>query len=198
MESMPATLPSQLTVGLTGALLNLVFVTLLLFMPFYRGDQRLTSLAYLVFVVVSSLVAGGTAGAAGEAGGVAASAGSAWGGAGALAHYAYLALVVLGAALILAGWARIYRDAGSEWSSDLIEDGIYRATRHPQYLGFIVVTLGMLLRWPSAPTAVLWVGLAVFYVRRARSEERDLERRFGDRWRDYRARVGMFLPRVRL
>jgi protein-S-isoprenylcysteine O-methyltransferase Ste14 len=111
-------------------------------------------------------------------------------------HYLYLASLLGGGTLIVAGWARIYQDY---WSKDdgegrLVDTGLYRYLRHPQYAGFLLLALGALFEWLTIPLLILWPVLAVLYYRLARKEEAELEDHFGDAWRQYAARTGMFFP----
>lgn len=71
---------------------------------------------------------------------------------------------------------------------------LYQLVRHPLYLGFIIgfwatpaMSLGHLL---------LAVGITGYVLIAIQLEERNLVDAFGDRYRDYRRRVGMLLPKV--
>ncbi len=101
---------------------------------------------------------------------------------------------LMGAGLLLmwAGWRRIHRAGGA-----LVTDGVYAWVRHPQYAGLFLITVGMLVQWPTIITAATWPVLLAVYYRLARREERQAEARFGDAYRTYRDRVPMFLPRLR-
>jgi protein-S-isoprenylcysteine O-methyltransferase Ste14 len=72
----------------------------------------------------------------------------------------------------------------------LVVDGIYRRTRNPLYLGMTLVYLGL-----GVAAGSLWaIGLVVLLmwvinVGVVAREERYLERKFGDTYRAYKARV---------
>ena len=77
----------------------------------------------------------------------------------------------------------------------LVERGVYARVRHPLYLGFLVgvwaaptMSRGHLL-FAAATTGYILIGL-VF-------EERELARRFGADFREFRRRVPRFWPRLR-
>lgn len=105
-------------------------------------------------------------------------------------------LMLLGGALMLAGllimgkaWRQIYRANG-----ELVTSGLYERVRHPQYLALFLITIGMLIQWPTVITLVMWPILTIMYYRLARKEERDMETKFNDRYLEYKQKVPMFLP----
>ena len=77
----------------------------------------------------------------------------------------------------------------------LIQHGSYTLVRHPMYLGYWLVLLGVTLIYRTwTPLAFLVICLPSFY-RRARREEKALEAMFGAEWQAYASRVPMFVPR---
>ncbi len=110
------------------------------------------------------------------------------------------AFILLGIVMTALGWRVIFKRYWSkdEGKGELVTDGIYRFIRHPQYTGFMLVTLGMLCDWATLPTLIMWPIMAVIYYRLARKEEADMEQEFGQQYLDYKARTGMFLPRLGL
>ena len=75
-------------------------------------------------------------------------------------------------------------------------EGVYARMRHPQYTGLFLITIGMLVQWPTLITALTWPLLILVYYRLARREEREVEAQFGDAYRRYKTEVPMFIPRI--
>jgi protein-S-isoprenylcysteine O-methyltransferase Ste14 len=104
------------------------------------------------------------------------------------------ALAASAAALGAAALGR-FRRAGTAvepWrpSAALVTDGVYRFTRNPIYLALALLYLGAALATDSVVAlALLLPLLAVVQVGVILREERYLERRFGDKYRSYRASV---------
>jgi protein-S-isoprenylcysteine O-methyltransferase Ste14 len=103
-------------------------------------------------------------------------------------------LVIAGVLLIYKGWKEIVFKKGTV----LVTDGIYSVVRHPQYLGFLLVTLGQFIVWPTIPTAILWPLLAVLYYRQAKREDAALSVEFGERFSVYAKKTPMFVPKIRI
>lgn len=89
----------------------------------------------------------------------------------ALAYSVYLAsylLIAAGFVLIAYAWRKLYE---AQRANKLAHTGPYSYVRHPQYLGFMLVMLGLLLAWPALSTAIMFPILTLMYVRLARAEE---------------------------
>jgi protein-S-isoprenylcysteine O-methyltransferase Ste14 len=95
-----------------------------------------------------------------------------------------------GVVLIAAGWVQIHRAEG------LVQTGLYRYIRHPQYTGIFLFTLGWILHWPSVITLIIWPVLLAAYVWLSRFEERMAIDQFGDAYQEYMARTKRFIPWV--
>ena len=98
----------------------------------------------------------------------------------------------IGLLFVIAGWRPIYR------SKDIVTRGPYRLLRHPQYLGFLLITGGWLIHWPTIPTMVMWPILVFLYYNLAKREEKEMEKRFGEKYKEYKQSVPMFIPKLRL
>jgi len=179
----------------------------LLFIPFYKKSQRKPSGIYLAFIVamafemfgipMSMYILAWMVGAKLPDGIL-------WG------HtlYSYIGhwgmyigtvMILTGATLVILGWRVVYKRYWSkeEGRGELVTDGIYGFIRHPQYTGFLMITLGMLCDWATLPMLIMWPIMALLYYRLARKEEDDMQAEFGQQYHAYKQRTGMFLPRLR-
>jgi protein-S-isoprenylcysteine O-methyltransferase Ste14 len=103
-------------------------------------------------------------------------------------------IIGIGILLVIFGWKQIFNAIKA---NRLVTTGIYSAIRHPQYLGFMFITLGMLVQWPSIFTVILWPILVFMYYRLSKIEEREVGKQFGEEFQKYKLRVPGFLPRLR-
>jgi protein-S-isoprenylcysteine O-methyltransferase Ste14 len=76
----------------------------------------------------------------------------------------------------------------------VVRGGFYRHIRHPQYLLLGLAGLGLLITWPRFILLIIYINMLWFYYFLARSEERRMEARFGEVYREQRRRTWMFLP----
>ena len=76
----------------------------------------------------------------------------------------------------------------------LIQRGPYTFIRHPMYLGYWLVMLGVLLTYRTWTPLLLLIMTVPSFHRRARREEISLEEMFGEEYQAYVKNVPMFLP----
>jgi len=110
--------------------------------------------------------------------------------------YIGYALNLIGALLIIQGWTNIYKNYWSKEQGQgrLVTNGIYAYIRHPQYTGFMLLTLGLLVHWATIPLLIMWPILTVLYYRLAKSEEKEMEKEFGYQYLAYKKATSMFFP----
>lgn len=101
-------------------------------------------------------------------------------------------LIVGGAVLALVGWRQIHAGKG-----ELVQTGLYRYIRHPQYTGFFLFLIGSVVNWPTLITLLMLPALLWVYYRLTVLEEADALARYGERYRAYQRVSGRFLPRLR-
>jgi protein-S-isoprenylcysteine O-methyltransferase Ste14 len=110
-----------------------------------------------------------------------------------------LAVRVAGSVLFVGGAAIFLICAGQVYFRKFFKrgpalGGLYRWVRHPQYIALGATGLGLAILWPRFLTIVLWVVMVGLYYLLARDEERRMVKQFGNQYRKYMARTGMFLP----
>lgn len=186
----------------------LVFGLFLLFIPFYKKSQRKPASVYFAFIVALAFEMFGvplTMYILTWLLGSQLPEGILWGHTlveqiGLAGTYAMVLCTLIGAILIIWGWRDIYKHYWSkeEGRGQLVTQGIYGYIRHPQYTGFMLITLGMMLEWLTLPLLVMYPVLVILYYRLAKREELDMEAEFGDAYRAYRTRTAMFIPLPRL
>jgi protein-S-isoprenylcysteine O-methyltransferase Ste14 len=109
----------------------------------------------------------------------------------ALIHLVSNGLWITGIVIMGAGWKKIHSAEGN-----LVTDGIYNRLRHPQYFGLFLVSIGLLIQWPTLVTLLLWPVMFIAYYRLARKEERKMIEFFGERYLEYKKSVPAFFPRL--
>lgn len=76
----------------------------------------------------------------------------------------------------------------------LLTHGVFRFSRHPMYLGFVLILLGIAMLMTSMTPYIVVIFFALFMDRVfIRFEENKMESTFGDTWREYKARVRRWL-----
>jgi protein-S-isoprenylcysteine O-methyltransferase Ste14 len=112
-----------------------------------------------------------------------------------LARYVTGAVLAASGFVVIAMGSRRLTAAGTNIpptlpTTALVVEGIYRRTRNPLYLGLILVYLGLCVAAGSLWAIGLMVPLLwVINVGVVKREERYLDRKFGDAYRAYKARV---------
>lgn len=105
------------------------------------------------------------------------------------AAMAYAALLItIGAVLIGIGWLTLYRNVGR---GAFVTNGIYAHSRHPQYLGFILVIIGWFIGWPTLLSLVFVPLLVYKYVRVCLTEEAEISKE--SEYGSYKQSVPLFI-----
>jgi len=102
--------------------------------------------------------------------------------------------VIIGGLVIMGkAWKQIHKANG-----EMVTSRLYRLVRHPQYSGLFLITVGFLIQWPTIITVVMWPILMLMYYRLARREEREMEMKFEAKYTEYKQRVPMFVPLIKI
>jgi len=120
----------------------------------------------------------------------------------AIAGYAAVSLL-MGGAIILFAWSS--STLGKNWSieartlddHELIRSGPYSRVRHPIYLAMLLFLLGLAVSLGHWFQLIVAIPLFLLGTRmRTDAEERLLEDRFGDGFRDYRRSTPAIIPKI--
>lgn len=110
-------------------------------------------------------------------------------------------LLLLATGYCLFGWSVIVRGRYAvSWDMPkdhrLVTWGPYRYVRHPSYLGYFLMFLGLVLAWLNllaVPSLIAMPG----YHYLIDNEEKILTERFGDEYRRYQETTGRLFPRLK-
>ncbi|MDF2545984.1 MAG: isoprenylcysteine carboxylmethyltransferase family protein [Anaerosolibacter sp.] len=183
---------------------TVIYGLALLFVPFYRKMDRKPATAYMAFVLAFAI----------EMHGIPMSMylvswiigrnlpeGVLWGHTlfhqiGYTGMYINIILSTIALFVIGNGWYNIYHKYWSlqKGKGKVVKTGVYRYIRHPQYTGFMLLTLGMIIQWATLPMLIMWPFIARMYYRLAKKEERDMLTEFGEEYMMYKRKTKMFLP----
>jgi len=110
--------------------------------------------------------------------------------------YRYLGAVPVMAGLLISIWAsNSFDKAGTtvkpfEKSTFLVTTGVYRFSRHPMYLGMVLLLLGLaVLLGTIIPVPVVLVFFWLMHTKFVNIEEKAMEETFGDEYLEYKRRV---------
>ncbi|HWQ45189.1 MAG TPA: isoprenylcysteine carboxylmethyltransferase family protein [Methanosarcina barkeri] len=184
----------------------IIYGVFLLFVPFYKKSQIKPSGVYLAFIIAFALEMFGvpfSMFAIGWLFGFTLPEGILWGHTlvqyiGFWGMYIGILISLTGVAMVISGWNRIHKDYWSkeEGQGKLVTSGIYKYIRHPQYTGFFMITMGMMLEWATLPLIILYSLLLVLYYKLAKKEEIDIEKEFGNEYIEYEKKTKMFIPYI--
>ena len=99
-------------------------------------------------------------------------------------------LMSIGMLLILFGWYSLYRQSKLP---GFAQGGLYSLSRHPQYVGFILLILGWFVGWPTILTVVFSPILIYKYIDASRKEEQGMVAQFGSSYEAYRRQTPFFI-----
>lgn len=109
---------------------------------------------------------------------------------------------VIGAILALGGFLMFVIGACRIYYSKLakkgaVTGGMYKYIRHPQYISFIICSLGLLLIWPRYIVLIGFVTMLFVYYYLARAEETECIEKFGETYITYMENTNMFIPFIK-
>jgi protein-S-isoprenylcysteine O-methyltransferase Ste14 len=112
-----------------------------------------------------------------------------------------IAAVCAAVCFALRVWGSSYLRAGIVWSADARSDeffvaGPFRYVRNPLYFGNILLAIGVGLMAPPAGCVFIIAANVILVVMLAHHEETILSAAYGERFRDYAARVPLMVPRL--
>ena len=81
--------------------------------------------------------------------------------------------MTIGAILIGYAWITLYRNVKK---NQFVTTGVYSISRHPQYLGFLLVIIGWFIGWPTILTLIFSPILIYKYIKVSLTEEDEMKK----------------------
>lgn len=103
--------------------------------------------------------------------------------------------IFAGFIMLSSAWGVLYK---AQKQRALALTGLYARIRHPQYVGFVIIMLGFLLQWPTLVTLIMFPILVFMYAKLSFSEEKEMEKEFGNKYLEYKSNVPAFIPKIKL
>lgn len=103
--------------------------------------------------------------------------------------YAYTGLALIVPAFILFAIARIQLGSSFQVSAEaktLVTSGIYKKFRHPIYYFGLTFILGLIIFFQVFYLVIVWFLLIFLQRSRIKNEEKVLEEKFGEQYREYK------------
>jgi len=111
-----------------------------------------------------------------------------------LTHSTGMALGVAGLASMGYGSLSMANNRPEEDESGLVKTGAYGLNRHPQYLGYRLISLGAFALYPSMESLALSIITFGLTERTARIEEKKMMETFGEEYAEYMKNVPRWFP----
>jgi protein-S-isoprenylcysteine O-methyltransferase Ste14 len=97
--------------------------------------------------------------------------------------------IAIGTALIIVWWVTLYRNSKK---SEVVYTWIYKYSRHPQYLWFILIVFWWFIDWPTLITIIFAPVLIYKYISVCKTEEKEILKKYPD-YQKYIDEVPMFI-----
>ncbi len=106
-------------------------------------------------------------------------------------------LIITGAWIIsrgIKGLRLSHGIAGQDKGDTLVTTGIFAYTRNPMYFGAILLILGWFLASAFTFILISTILFSIVFFIVAKSEEKQLEQKYGKKYRSYKRKVPLFFP----
>ena len=114
-----------------------------------------------------------------------------------LMHPSIHSLLIGGVVALAGAGLRLWAAGHIEKGKSLAQGGPYAFTRNPLYLGSLLMATGVLVAgqgyWLLLPFGVFY---AMLYYPVMKAEEKEMEERYGEKYKEYTRRVPIFIPRL--